>query len=178
MKHEPMRRDDAERREVNALADQSATGESPGGARTVDHLDAADSDTASRLEALERQSRRTRFLLLALVLLVGFVAFGRLVPSEQMSMRQTLTESKQLKLVDSSGNTRMFLRIYSHVPVLQLLDSKGKPRLSMGIRFDDTPFIDMSDKSGQTRATFEMTEEDEPTIRLYDEDGRASFTIN
>lgn len=145
------------------------------------HPDTAARDTRgglpARLEQLERQNRRMRLFLLSLFLAVAYLAFAHL-PPDNIIVRQVLMESEQLKILDSSGNTRMFLRMYSRVPMLQLLDSRGKPRLSMGMRFDDTPFIDMSDSTGRTRATFEMTEKDEPTIRLYDEEGKPSFTIN
>ena len=93
-------------------------------------------------------------------------------------VQQTLMESEEVKLVDNAGNTRLFLRMYSRVPVLQLLDTNAKPRMSLGLRFDDTPFIDLSDKTGRTRATFEMTDKDEPTLKLFDKDGEVSFAIN
>ena len=61
---------------------------------------------------------------------------------------------------------------------MQLLDTSGKPRLSLGMRFDDTPFIDLSDRTGRTRATLELTEKDEPALRLFDENGEPTFNIN
>jgi len=50
--------------------------------------------------------------------------------------------------------------------------------MSLGLRFDDTPFIDLSDGKGRTRATFEMTEDDAPAMRLMDEAGKTTFRIN
>lgn len=97
---------------------------------------------------------------------------------DSVIVKQTLLESEEVKLIDKSGATRLFLRMYSRVPVLQIIDSKGKPRMSIGLRFDDTPFIDLSDHTGKTRATFEMTEDDEPTLRLFDANGETSFAIN
>jgi hypothetical protein len=70
----------------------------------------------------------------------------------------TLLESRELKILDSDGNPRLFVRMYSRVPVLQVMDTAGKPRMSLGLRFDDTPFIDLSDATGRTRATLEMTD--------------------
>lgn len=133
-------------------------------------------DLEARLNRLEKQNRRMKFAILGFLLLVGFLAFRQLVPSDVI-IKQTLMESEEVKLVDKSGHTRFFLRMYSRVPVLQLLDSNGKPRMSMGLRFDDTPFLDLSDKTGRTRATFEMTAEDEPTLRLFDENGETTFKI-
>jgi hypothetical protein len=58
------------------------------------------------------------------------------------------------------------------------MDSNGKPRMSLGLRFDDTPFLDLSDSTGRTRATFEMTEQDAPALRMFEQNGNPTFTIN
>lgn len=130
-----------------------------------------------RLERVERQNRwmRLGFLLL---LLLGGIAVSDKINLDQVIVRQTLLESQELKLIDSDGNARLFVRMYSRVPVLQVLDAAGKPRMSLGLRFDDTPFIDLSDANGRTRATFEMTEEDAPAMRLMDASGNTTFRIN
>lgn len=130
-----------------------------------------------RLDALERSNRRMRLGLWMSMLAVLLLGGHALFPAATI-VKQTLMESEEVKLVDNSGATRLFLRMYSRVPVLQLLDSNGKPRMSLGLRFDDTPFIDLSDKTGRTRATFEMTEDDEPTLKLFNQDGEVSFAIN
>ncbi len=129
-----------------------------------------------RLAKLERNNLLMKLLVGFLVLLSGFLVADKFVPASAI-VRQTLVESKQLKLMDSDGNPRLFLRMYSRVPVLQLLDRNGKPRMSLGMRFDDTPFIDLSDKTGKTRATFEMTAEDNPTLVLFDKNGESTFKI-
>jgi len=130
-----------------------------------------------RLERVERQNRWMRLGFLLLLLLGGYAVSDKL-DLDRVVVRQTLLESEELKLLDSSGNPRMFVRMYSRVPVLQVLDANGKPRMSLGLRFDDTPFIDLSDRQGRTRATFEMTGEDAPAMRLIDETGRTTFRIN
>ncbi len=130
-----------------------------------------------RLERVERQNRWMRLGFLLLLLLGGYAVSDQL-NLDQVIVRQTLIESQELKLIDNDGNARLFLRMYSRVPVLQVLDATGKPRMSLGLRFDDTPFIDLSDGKGRTRATFEMTEEDTPAMRLMDENGNTTFRIN
>lgn len=130
-----------------------------------------------RLERVERQNRWMRLGFLMLLLLGGFAVSDKL-NLDQVIVRQTLLESQELKLLDNDGNARLFVRMYSRVPVLQVLDATGKPRMSLGLRFDDTPFIDLSDGKGRTRATFEMTEEDAPAMRLMDEAGKTTFRIN
>lgn len=130
-----------------------------------------------RLERVERQNRWMRVGFLVLLLVAGYAVADKL-DLDQVVVRQTLLESRELKLLDNDGNARLFIRMYSRVPVLQVMDGKGKPRMSLGLRFDDTPFIDLSDKSGRTRATFEMTDEDTPALRLLDESGTTTFRIN
>lgn len=130
-----------------------------------------------RLERVERQNRWMRLGFLLLLLLGGYAVSDK-IDLDQVVVRQTLLESQELKLLDNDGNARLFVRMYSRVPVLQVLDSAGKPRMSLGLRFDDTPFIDLSDGQGRTRATFEMTEEDAPAMRLMDESGKTTFRIN
>lgn len=130
-----------------------------------------------RLARLERRARVQTVALVLAVLAAGYFAFVNLVV-EDVIVRQTLMESKEITLLDNDGAARLFIRMYSKVPVLQIMDSNGKPRMSMGLRFDDTPFIDLSDKSGRTRATFEMTENDTPALRLFDDNGNRTFNIN
>lgn len=130
-----------------------------------------------RLSKIEKQNFRLKLSMAALVLLVAYIAFGQTI-TDNIIVKQTLLESKELKLLDNEGNARLFLRMYSRVPVLQLLDSNGKPRMSLGMRFDDTPFIDLSDRTGRTRATLEMTGTDEPSLRLFDAKGEPTFIIN
>lgn len=130
-----------------------------------------------RLERVERQNRWMRLGFLLLLLLGGFAVSDKL-DLDRVVVQQTLLESKEIKLLDNDGQPRMFVRMYSRVPVLQVLDNSGKPRMSLGLRFDDTPFIDLSDGTGRTRATFEMTEDDAPAMRLMDEHGKTTFRIN
>ena len=61
---------------------------------------------------------------------------------------------------------------------IQAIDANGNPRLSFGLRFDDTPFIDLSDSSGMTRATFQVTGGDEPALQMFDGRGESTFSIN
>ena len=132
------------------------------------------------LERVARLERRTRTQFFALILFAlvggGFLFDGLLV--EQVIVRQKLMESKELTLLDNDGNARLFLRMYSKVPVLQIMDSNGRPRMSLGLRFDDSPFVDLSDRTGRTRATFEITEDDAPALRMFDQDGNPTFNIN
>jgi hypothetical protein len=130
----------------------------------------------NRVAQVETQNRRLKWGIVGILLMLGYLSYEKFAPAD-IIVRQTLMESEEVKLVDKSGQTRFFLRMYSRVPVLQLLDTSGKPRMSLGLRFDDTPFIDLSDRSGNTRATFEMTAQDQPTLKLFDEQGETTFTV-
>jgi hypothetical protein len=96
----------------------------------------------------------------------------------EAGVSKPLVQSDELKLVDGRGSPRVFLRMYSGVPVMQVLDAKGNPRLSLGLRFDDTPFIDLSDTSGMTRMSFQITGGGEPAVNMYDGRGKPTFSIN
>lgn len=130
-----------------------------------------------RVAKLERRIR-VQFFALVIVCLGGLALFFDELLVEDVIVQQKLMESKELTLLDNDGNARLFLRMYSKVPVLQIMDGNGRPRISLGLRFDDTPFLDLSDRTGRTRATFEMTEDDSPAIRLFDENGNPTFNIN
>ncbi len=134
-------------------------------------------EESRRIARLEGQNRRAQLMLLVAYMLLGYMIF-LLTTDSQTVLEQTGAASKEIKLVNSAGTAQMYLRIYSGKPVIQLLDSQGTSRLSLGVRFDDTPFIDFSDKEGRTRGSFSMTENDEPTVEIFDESGKTSFTFN
>lgn len=132
------------------------------------------------MRRMNKMERRLRMQALALVIVVAAglaVLFDDLL-MEGVIVQHKLMESKELTLLDNDGNARLFLRMYSKVPVLQIMDSNGRPRISLGLRFDDTPFLDLSDRTGRTRATFEMTADDAPALRMFDENGNPTFNIN
>jgi hypothetical protein len=139
-----------------------------------------ESSVAELMRRVTQMERRIRIQLYALILLaVGGLAFllNTLLIGDGV-VQQRLMESRELTLLDNAGNARLFVRMYSKVPVVQIMDSNGKPRMSLGLRFDDTPFLDLSDSTGRTRATFEMTEQDAPALRMFDQNGNPTFTIN
>lgn len=134
-------------------------------------------DNEERIKGVEVQHRRVHYHLLTVYLLFGYLLYLQFSPAPVVVDEQRL-QSQQVLLVDDSGVVRMQVRMYSDRPILQLLDSNGTARLSLGMRFDDSPFIDFADRDGKTRASFHMTGSDEPAIRLYGEDGKASFALN
>ena len=177
---QPEEEKDAEPRrragEVRSIASARATDSERDAETSAESADALDA-LNGRIGRLERNNRLLRYALLVLALCTAYIAIDKLFP-EGVIVQKTMLESKELKLLDNAGNARLFLRMYSRVPVLQLVDGNGKPRLSLGLRFDDTPFIDLSDSTGNPRATLEITEDDSAALRLFDENGDVSFKIN
>lgn len=152
---------------------RAATPAKVSGAKREPSLTAA----LQRLRKVEGQYRALRIALLAVVVILGLMVVNQFHVNE-VNAGNTLIKSEELKLVDSSGRARVFLRMYSNVPVMQVLDAEGNPRLSFGLRFDDTPFIDLSDSSGMTRATFQVGGGGEPAFRMFDGRGESTFSIN
>ena len=164
---------------ISAPGASSRTG-GGGGAGLPPDFVLEESSVAELMRRVTQMERRIRIQLYALILLavggLGFLLNTLLVGD--VVVQQRLTESRELTLLDNAGNARLFVRMYSKVPVVQIMDSNGKPRMSLGLRFDDTPFLDLSDSTGRTRATFEMTEQDAPALRMFDQNGNPTFTIN
>ena len=164
-------------KDLNPIADAESDFEGASPNHEDEPQESLAEEIRSRVIKLEKQNFRMKLAITVLVMVVGYLGFEQLL-NDGTIIKRTLMESRELKLLDNEGNARMFLRMYSRVPVLQLLDSNGKPRLSLGMRFDDTPFIDLSDRTGRTRATLELTEKDEPALSMFDENGDPTFKIN
>jgi hypothetical protein len=135
------------------------------------------SKMAQRLQNIEQKSRRLKYSLLIIVPLLLYVFVGQ-VFTELLVSRESLVTVDRMQLFDKQGNVRMFMRVYSGAPVVQLIDESGTPRLSLGLRYDDSPFINLSDVRGQTRAALQVGANDQPEFKLFDENGNASFIAN
>lgn len=134
-------------------------------------------DLAQRLEKAERQSRWLKYTLIIVTPLLVYVFAGQELP-KQLVQREPLVATDRFQLFDEQGNTRMYMRVYSGVPVMQLIDENGVPRLSLGLRYDDSPFISFSDVHGQTRASFQVSADDSPALTLFDKNGEPSFSAH
>ena len=134
-------------------------------------------DLAQRLEKAERQSRWLKYALIIMTPLLVYVFTGQELP-KQLVQRGPLVATDRFQLFDEQGNSRMQMRVYSGVPVVQLIDENGVPRLSLGLRHDDSPFISLSDGRGQTRASLQVGADDSPAMKLFNENGEPSFSAN
>ena len=77
--------------------------------------DSLEEEIHKRLGKLEKQNFRMKLALVVLVMVVGYLGFEQVI-TESTIVRQTLMESRELKLLDNDGNPRLFLRMYSRVP--------------------------------------------------------------
>lgn len=132
---------------------------------------------ALRLQKFERQRRWLKYGLLIMAPLVIYIFVGQ-VFTELLVQRESQLAVDRMQLFDVKGNIRVDMRVFSGVPIMQLMDERGIPRLSLGLRYDDSPFISLSDVTGQTRASFQMGEDGHPALRLFDENGETSFSAN
>ena len=133
-------------------------------------------EMAQRLHEAERQGRWLKYTLLVMAPLLIYVFVAQKLPGE-LIQREPLVSSDRFQLFDEKGNTRMYMRVYSGVPLVQLIDENGKPRLSLGLRYDDSPFISLSDAKGQTRASLQVGENELSSLNIFDENGEATFSV-
>ncbi|TFH50400.1 MAG: hypothetical protein E4H01_02475 [Lysobacterales bacterium] len=134
-------------------------------------------DLAQRLHNAERQSRWLKYALFIMAPLLVYVFVGQEIP-QRLTQREPLVAADRMRLFDEHGNTRMYMRVYSGVPVVQLIDESGTSRLSLGLRYDDSPFISLSDARGQTRASLQVGADDQPALKLFGANGEPSFSAN
>lgn len=84
-------------------------------------LPASVAQLSDRLEKLERQNRRLRQMLLAILVVTGT---GWLLAADKPNLQPITTE--KLTLRDASGKTRALLEVGADGPILRFLDAKGK----------------------------------------------------
>ncbi len=130
-----------------------------------------------RLEKAEKQSRHVKLALLFMMPLLIYFFVGQIVPKTTVESVD-LVLADRLRLFDRHGNTRMSLSVYSGAPVMQFIDEKGVPRLSLGLRYEDSPFVSLADVAGHTRATIQLDEKDRPELTVFDEEGMPTFCAN
>ena len=157
--------------------------------------------TEERLENVERelgrQKRRNRWLLGAILLVVGGlvvpVLFGITASRTRAQATGTAREVRArsfvledeygkvragmdvrehgpgLGLFDENGEARVFLGVNGDGPELVLLDKNGKPRAGMSV-LKDGPKLTLVDKNGKSRVRMDVLKGD-PKLVLFDENG-------
>jgi hypothetical protein len=115
-----------------------------------------------------------------IVALVGGIIGGALtnrmaatIPAFAADTPAQSIAARQIMLVDARGNSRAVLHLNREgLPMLQLFDDGGKPRVGLGFVHDGTVGIDLADRKGVERALLSVNSEGVPALRLYDAGAR------
>jgi hypothetical protein len=124
-----------------------------------------------RLERLEKENRRLRMLVLALIVLAGAgVALSAVsgVRAQAPAWRRTV-EAEKFVLRDSSGKRRAVLGMAAGAPDLILYDASGKTRASLDM-FGGEPGLEFYDASDTKRVWLDGSA-DGPSLTLRDSGG-------
>ena len=153
----------------------------------------ADLQTAElvkRMEMLERQNLRYRFVGLGLALLAcGAIFMGQNKPNvasvleaqsfvlrdKSGNLRGTLavdskTDASTLVLADQSGKIRAELKVtHDGNAGIAFGDTNGKPRLIMGLKDGASPDMGFADSQGNPRIGIGLDGDETPAMVMYDE---------
>jgi hypothetical protein len=151
----------------------------------------------TRVAALERQNRLLWRLTLVLALLAAAAAFWPFVAvrAEAFAPAPRSVSVDRLAVRDESGKERIVLKVEKDTPLLQILNSAGKPVAQMGYRrLSFIHFIDSNGRprmelaAGDTSARLALLDEhadraeinvggDNPLLRLRDEKHRRVLEV-
>jgi hypothetical protein len=117
----------------------------------------------TRLDSLEMQNRRLKFILLVLS---GCICLSLLVGFSQSRTEQNVVVAKDFQLVDNDGRIRARLYFNNRGPMLGFWDSSNKHRITLSLR-DEQPSFVLAD--GSTRERLMAGSNPERTwLKLYD----------
>jgi len=104
-----------------------------------------------RLERLERENRRLKYLLFSLLFLVVGVFFMGATTKKGSSIPDEI-KARKFTLFDEGGKVRAVLSMWQGVPVLALYDEEGKFRA--GLRGGkDVSCLDLDDGKGKVKVS-------------------------
>lgn len=132
-------------------------------------------ELAARVEALERQTRRLKRLLLAsaVAVLCAGTAATSVASQRNLSFSgangSVRVSSSGLTLSDARGHKRLTLGFNgANQPAIYVYDAKGVDRLGMYISDTDRPVIRLTDSHNVDRAYFELSGTEKPRILFQD----------
>lgn len=153
-------------------------------------------ELAKRIEKLERQNLRYRFVGAGAALL----AFGAIVMGQSKPNVASVIEAQSFVLRDKSGNLRGTLAVDSKTDSSTLVladgsgkiraevkvandgnagiafgDADGKPRLIMGLKDGASPDMGFADSQGNLRIGIGLDRDETPAIVMYDEKRNISW---
>jgi hypothetical protein len=126
-----------------------------------------------RLEKLERNNRRLKWLgIAALALVAGLVTIAATQPVPDKIV------AHEFDMVDSTGKIRIRMGLSSEgMPGIVLSDAQGKPRAAMTLSPSGESDIGLSDAQGKPRVLMSADPSGEPEIDLSDSQGNARVEI-
>jgi hypothetical protein len=87
------------------------------------------------------------------------------------SVPKTLA-AQEIVLVDAAGHRHAVIRLNDEaLPVFQMFDHEGKPRIAIGFGKDAEAGLLLSDDKAKTRIVIGITSDAVPAVRLFDDAG-------
>ncbi len=125
-----------------------------------------------RLERLERQNRRLKFVGSAAVFLMGMVllsgATGAKVPDE--------IRAKSFVLVDNGGTRRVVMDVvrlpFFDIGGIRLFDARGRARASFAVASDGASGVTLYSEGQTTQAVLSADPDGTPHLQLFDKNGK------
>ncbi len=133
-----------------------------------------------RIERLERQNRRMKVAVSALVvaLVGGVLLTGPLSPRQakaQAAATPRIVEAREFRVVDAKGRERASLKTHKAGSGLVFYDENGKLRAMLCTTKDGSNLV-LADENGKVRVSADARKDDQdskydggPTLQLYNE---------
>jgi len=118
----------------------------------------------ARLEKLEQQNRRLKFVGIVVVLFaVAGLLMGQALP------RSRTIEAEEIVLRDSAGTPRAVWSLKPDgAPTLAFFDPTGKARAWLGVKAGGSPYLLFADQGGKPRAGLTVKDDGSPDLTLID----------
>jgi hypothetical protein len=131
-----------------------------------------------RLERLERENRRLKYLLFSLLFLIAGVFFigARTINGEGESSIPDEIKAKKFTLVDDNGKGRAVLGIWKGLPGLVFFSEAGELRVGL-LDAEKLPSLGFQDENGKTRLVLGTSKEQGPFLELCDENGKTRVRL-
>jgi hypothetical protein len=132
-----------------------------------------DKSMTERLEYLENQNGRFKWVGILFIVIVASIAFmGQATPITREIRAQ------KFSLYDSTGKNRgMLFTSAEGQAILVLADRSGEPRMTLTVAGDGTPGIGLMDKGDKVRAEFSISKES-PRLAFYSKEERERLLLH
>jgi len=134
-------------------------------------------NTDERLDALERELRRTKRVnrwLLAVIGVIVIAGFTALTVTGQEKRMATELRARAFILEDENGKRRAILSLFADgSPALSLYDANGKTRALLTMDTDGNPALGLFDANQKAGAMLNVFTDGGPALSLSDANGKA-----